>query len=272
MCDAPSTGKNLARPVPDPLLEVRDLHYSYPDGSPALDGVSLSLGRDEKLALVGANGSGKSTLLAHLAGCFPLSGGDVLLFGRSVGSDLNRLRKVVGLIFQDPDDQLFMPRVLEDVAFGLVSHGMDPAEAHERAGAVLETLSVPHLANRLPHRLSGGEKRMVALAGILAMSPEIVVLDEPTSALDPRARKLVIEVLKSLEQPMILATHDLDMALDICTRALVMNKGRVVAAGELPALLKNESLLRENGLELPLRYGTSALGRDLSGRVLSTFF
>jgi cobalt/nickel transport system ATP-binding protein len=232
------------------------LRYSYPDGSPALQGVNFSIKRGEKLALVGANGSGKSTLLAHLAGCFPLSGpGGVRLFGRPV-TDLERLRKVVGLVFQDSDDQLFMPRVLEDVAFGLVAHGMEVAEAHERARVVLEDLFAAHLASRLPHRLSGGEKRIVALAGILVMRPEIVLLDEPSSGLDPRARRRVIEVLRSLERPMILATHDLDMALDVCTRALIMSEGKIAAEGTLPDLLKDEALLLENGLELPPRYSS----------------
>ncbi|MDR2179146.1 MAG: energy-coupling factor ABC transporter ATP-binding protein [Synergistaceae bacterium] len=234
---------------------MKNLCYRYPDGAAALNGVDFSLLEGEKLALVGANGSGKSTLLTHLAGCIPLGGtGDILLSGRSVGSDLERLRRVVGLIFQDPDDQLFMPNVLEDVAFGLVSRGMEVSQAHRRALAVLETLSAPHLASRLPHRLSGGEKRVVALAGILAMQPEIVALDEPSSGLDPRARRRVIEILKALDRPMILATHDLDMALDVCTRALVMNQGKIAAEGELPGLLQNESLLLENGLELPPRF------------------
>jgi cobalt/nickel transport system ATP-binding protein len=204
------------------------------------------------LALIGANGSGKSTLLAHLAGCFPFDGsGEIRLFGQSVGSDLERLRKAVGLIFQDSDDQLFMPSVLEDVAFGLVARGMKVAVAHERALAVLETLSAAQLASRLPHRLSGGEKRVVALAGILVTQPEIIVLDEPSSGLDPQARRRVIEMLQALDRPMILATHDLDMALDVCTRALVMNEGRITADGNLPDLLKDEPLLLENGLELP---------------------
>jgi cobalt/nickel transport system ATP-binding protein len=237
------------------LLEVQDLRYRYPDGSPALNGVNLSLGRGEKLAVIGPNGSGKSTLLAHLAGCFsvPAENGGIVLFGQPAGADPHRLRGAVGLIFQDPDDQLFMPRVLEDVAFGLVSRGMDVAEAHERALSTLETLSVAHLANRPPHRLSGGEKRMVALAGILAADPEIVALDEPTSTLDPRARRRVIEVLKSLGKPMVLATHDLDMVLDLCSRAVVMNGGRIAAEGPLPALLTDETLLRRNGLEAPPR-------------------
>lgn len=237
------------------LLEVKDLVYRYPDGSPALNGVSFALGRNEKLAVIGANGSGKSTLLAHLAGCLPAGKGEIALADSKV-VDLASLRDAVGLIFQDPDDQLFMPRVLEDVAFGLVAARKMPVEdAHRRAMKVLETLAVVHLANRPPHRLSGGEKRMIALAGILAMEPRIVVLDEPSAALDPRARKRVIDVLKALDKPLILATHDLDMALDVCTRALVMNEGRVAATGDLPDLLRDESLLHANGLELPLRYG-----------------
>jgi cobalt/nickel transport system ATP-binding protein len=233
------------------LLEVKNLFYSYPDGNPALNGVSLRLNQNEKLAVIGANGSGKSTLLTHLAGCFTVTRGEILLSGETAGTDLERLRKAVGLIFQEPDDQLFMPRALEDVAFGLAARGVETARAHERAAAVLESLSAAHLANRPPHRLSGGEKRLIALAGILVMDPEIIVLDEPSAALDPRARRRVIEILKALERPMILATHDLGMALDICGRALIMNGGRIAAEGELPNLLRDEALLRENGLEPP---------------------
>jgi cobalt/nickel transport system ATP-binding protein len=233
-----------------PLLDVSELHYAYPDGSPALNGASLSLARGEKLALLGANGSGKSTLLAHLAGCYPLEReGIIRLSGRPAG--MEDLRKAVGLIFQDPDDHLFMPRVLEDVAFGLVAGGMEVVRAHERARETLETLLASQLENRLPHRLSGGEKRIVALAGILAMRPEIVALDEPTAAIDPRARGRVIQVLKELERPMILATHDLDMAAAVCSRALVMNVGRVAAQGPLPGLLRDKALLIENGLLSP---------------------
>ena len=237
-----------------PLLEVKDICYSYPDGSPALNGVSFCVSRGEKLALVGANGSGKSTLAAHLAGCYAAGKGEILLEGKTVGGDIKILREMVGLIFQEPDDQLFMPRVLEDVAFGVVSRGTNVAEAHELASKTLQTLNIGHLENRPPHRLSGGEKRMVALAGILVMQPDIVVLDEPSAALDPGSRRRVIEVLTKLNKTVILATHDLDMALDVCTRALVMNKGRVSAVGALPELFKNERLLHENGLELPLRY------------------
>ena len=234
-------------------LEVCGLCYAYPDGHRALDGVSFALGRGEKLALVGPNGSGKSTLMLHLAGCIAAQTGTVSLEGVPVGKDLKRLREAVGLIFQDPGDQLFMPQVVEDVAFGPVAHGVPVEEAHARAWEVLESLNVGHLAERPPHRLSGGEKRMVALAGILVMRPEIVVLDEPSAALDPRARLRVIEVLRELDKPLILATHDLDMALDVCGRAIVLYEGRVAADGDLGSILGDEALLRQNGLELPLR-------------------
>ncbi|NLL35940.1 MAG: ABC transporter ATP-binding protein [Fretibacterium sp.] len=240
----------------EPLLEVRDLHHSYPDGHPSLNGVFFELYPGEKLALVGPNGSGKSTLLLHLAGCLAAQKGAVLLRGRPVGNELKLLREAVGLIFQEPDDQLFMPQVLEDVAFGLVARGMGTALAHERAEAVLDALNISHLASRPPHRLSGGEKRLVALAGILAMSPEMVVLDEPSAALDPRARRRVIELLQELDTPLILATHDLDMALDVCGRAVLLYEGRVVAEGRAEKLLGDEVLLCRNGLELPLSLST----------------
>ena len=239
-------------------LEVCGLCYAYPDGHRALDGVSFALGRGEKLALVGPNGSGKSTLMLHLAGCIAAQTGTVSLEGVPVGKDLKRLREAVGLIFQDPDDQLFMPQVVEDVAFGPVAHGVPVEEAHARALEVLESLNVGRLAERPPHRLSGGEKRMAALAGILVMRPEIVVLDEPSAALDPRARRRVIEVLQELDKSLILATHDLDMALDVCGRAIVLYEGRVAADGDLGTILGDEALLRRNGLELPLRCAAAA--------------
>lgn len=236
------------------FLEARNLHYAYPDGHSALNGIDFTLKAGEKLALVGANGSGKSTLMLHLSGCIAAQKGEIRLRGNPVGNDLKSLRNAVGLIFQDPDDQLFMPQVLEDVAFGLVAHGSGVPEAHEKAMATLKMLGVEHLATRPPHRLSGGEKRMVALAGILVMDPDIVVLDEPSAALDPRARLRVIDVIRNLEKTLILATHDLDMALDVCERAIVLNRGNVSLDGRLPGLLQDERLLHENGLELPLRY------------------
>lgn len=255
-------------PERDYVLEVRGLRYAYPDGTvapagtgalsgtggrEALKGVSLVLGAGEKLALVGPNGSGKSTLLLHLAGAILIQSGEVLLHGEPVGGDMTRLRGAVGLIFQEPDDQLFMPRVVEDVAFGLVTRGVPVAEAQARALEMLESLGIAHLAERPPHRLSGGEKRIVSLAGILVMAPEVLALDEPTAALDSQARRRVIRCLQSMEGPMILATHDLDMALDVCARAVVLHEGRVPAEGALPGLFRDEALLERCGLEPPPR-------------------
>ena len=236
-------------------LEIKDLYYSYPDGHNALNGVNLNFAQGERVALIGANGSGKSTLLLHIAGALAAQKGGILLNNKLINSkNLGELRKVTGLIFQEPDDQLFMPSVLEDVCFGLIANNIKQDEAEERALKVLDDLNILHLASRPPHRLSGGEKRMAALAGILVMQPEILILDEPSAALDPKARRLVINTLNKLNQTILLATHDLDMALDVCERAVILNSGQVSASGKLPELLQDEKLLIQNGLELPLRY------------------
>ncbi len=235
------------------LLEVRGLHYAYPGGNEALKGVSLSLSAGERVALVGANGSGKSTLLLHLAGALSAPEGTLLLHGGPAGEQ--RLREAVGLIFQETDDQLLMPQVLEDAAFGLVARGMPAAEAQTKALETLKKLGAAHLADRPPHRLSGGEKRMAALAGILVTEPEVLALDEPTAALDPQARRRVINLLRTMSTACLLATHDLDMALDVCTRAVILCGGRVTAEGPLPDLFRDRALLERCGLELPLRYG-----------------
>ena len=236
------------------VLEAKELQYDYPDGTSALQGLSIRLHEGEKLALLGANGSGKSTLMLHLSGCLSAASGEVLLHGEPVGSDLGRLRGAVGMIFQEPDDQLFMPTVAEDTAFGLVAGGMDSGCARKEALQMLERLSISHLAERPPHRLSGGEKRLVALAGILVMNPAVVVLDEPSASLDPRGRRRVTELLQELKKPLLLASHDLDMALDICERAVIISGGRAAAEGASNEILKDEKLLSSCGLELPLRY------------------
>ncbi|MGI6075789.1 MAG: energy-coupling factor ABC transporter ATP-binding protein [Pyramidobacter sp.] len=238
--------------ITDFPLETRNLRYTYPDGHCALKGVTFRLRKNEKLALVGPNGSGKSTLLLHLAGGIAVDDGEILLHGAPTAPQ--DLRRAVGLIFQDPDDQLFMPQVVDDVAFGPLARGVPAAEARKRALAMLERLGAKHLVDRAPHRLSGGEKRLAALAGILVMEPDVLVLDEPTSALDPRARRLVIETLRALPQSMILCTHDLDMALDLCSRAMILCDGAITAEGALPELFRDKDLLERNGLELPLRY------------------
>lgn len=233
------------------MLEVVGLKYSYPDGHCALRGVTFTIGDGEKVALVGANGSGKSTMLLHLAGALRVQEGRVSFRG---DDSQETLRRNVGLTFQEADDQILMPSVLEDVAFSLVAGGMGTKLAHERAMSVLVSLGVGHLSSRPPHKLSGGEKRMVSFAGVLAAEPEVLALDEPSAGLDPRARRRVIEFLRNSRETILLASHDLDMALDVCTRAIILRDGLVAAVGELPGLFTNRELLEANGLELPLRY------------------
>lgn len=227
------------------MLEVHDLHYRYEDGflsDEALKGITFKLNDGEKIALVGANGSGKSTLLLHLAGALKVQTGKIILNAST------------GLIFQDSDDQLLMPSVIEDVSFTLTANGMNRRHAHERANEILSELGISHLSNRPPHKLSGGEKRMVTIAGVLASEPDVLLLDEPTSGLDPRARRRVINFLRDSEKTILLASHDLDLTLDVCTRAIILRDGLIAAEGELPELFMNQNLLEDNGLELPLRY------------------
>ena len=233
------------------MLRVENLRYRYPDGHEALRGISLTVHEGEKVALVGANGSGKSTLLLHIAGAVKVQEGRITFRGQE---SQEVLRKNIGLTFQDADDQLLMPSVLEDVAFSLVAGGINRHEAHERARGILDSLGITHLSERPPHRLSGGEKRIVSFAGILAGEPEVLALDEPSSALDPRARRMVIDFLRRSEHTIILATHDLDMALDVCSRAVILNEGVAACEGALPELFTNHEILEANGLELPLRY------------------
>ncbi|MDR1514840.1 MAG: energy-coupling factor ABC transporter ATP-binding protein [Synergistaceae bacterium] len=230
------------------LLTVKNLSYDYPDGTPALRGLSLDLEEGAKMAVVGSNGSGKSTLLLHLAGCFAPQRGEISLRGKAVGENLQALKDAIGMVFQEPDDQLFMPSVAMDAAFGLIARKVKPESALATAQACLERLGIAHLANRPPHRLSSGEKRLAAIAGILAMNPEIILLDEPSAALDPRARRQLISILKGLGKSMIIATHDLEMAKTVCDSAIVIQSGRVAAEGSPDKLLGCEKLLEECGL------------------------
>ena len=225
------------------MLEIKNLRYTYPDNHEALKGVSFELKAGEKIALVGANGSGKSTLLLHIAGAIELQSGKIFCDNQRVG-----------LVFQEADDQLLMPSVLEDTAFNLIASGMQITQAHEIADKILSSLGISHLRDRPPHKLSGGEKRLVTFAGVLASSPDILALDEPTAGLDPRARRRVINFLRDSDKTILLASHDLDMTLDVCSRAIILNDGRVSAEGLLPELFMNRELLEANGLELPLRY------------------
>ena len=227
------------------LLKVQNLYYKYPDGHEALKNVSFEINSGEKIALVGANGSGKSTLLLILAGAMEQTDGKIF-FDDSEDSDFRR--KKTGLIFQDSDDQILMPSVIEDVAFSPVSDGMNVDEAHELAKKILGSLGIGHLAYRVPHKLSGGEKRMVTFAGTLAASPELLLLDEPTAALDPAARHRVIKFLKETKTAFLLATHDLEMAREVCRYTLIMSHGEISAKGALPGLFDDEKLLARNNL------------------------
>ncbi len=227
------------------LLKVQNLCYKYPDNHEALKNINFEINHGEKIALVGANGSGKSTLLLILAGAMEQTDGKIFLSG-SENSEFRR--KKTGLIFQDADDQILMPSVIEDVAFSPVADGMNVNEAHELAAKILKSLWIEHLADRVPHKLSGGEKRMVTFAGTLASSPELLLLDEPTAALDPLGRWKVIKFLKDTQKAALLATHDLDIAREVCSSALIMSHGKIAAQGNLPEIFNDEKLLARYNL------------------------
>jgi cobalt/nickel transport system ATP-binding protein len=234
-------------------IDVEGLRFAYPDGTPALADVSFHASHGESIAIVGANGAGKSTLLMHLTGLLaPQSGsvriGEVPVMRSTVGD----IRRSVGMVFQDPDDQLFMPSVYEDVAFGPINLGLPEADVTARVNDALERVGALKLKDRPPHRLSGGEKRAVSIATVLAMCPSVLVLDEPTSNLDPRARRRLIGLLVSFEHTKIVATHDLDLALDVCERTIVMRDGLITADGPTAAIFADDELLASSGLERPL--------------------
>jgi cobalt/nickel transport system ATP-binding protein len=234
-------------------ISVVDLGFSYPDGTVALDTISFEVGHGESIAIVGANGAGKSTLLMHLNGLLSPARGTIRIGDVPVLKDtLPDIRKTVGMVFQDPDDQLFMPTVREDVAFGPMNLGLPSDEVDTRVADALERVGATRLSGRPPYRLSGGEKRAVAIASVLAMRPDILVMDEPSSNLDPRARRRLIELLRTFEHTKIIATHDLDMALDLCERTIVISGGTVTADGPTRDVFANDPLLETCGLERPL--------------------
>lgn len=239
-----------------PSLEVTGLAYAYPDGHQALFGVDLRVARGERVALLGPNGAGKTTLVLHLNGILSGGLGSVRVAGLEVRRDtLTEIRRRVGIVFQDPDDQLFMPTVRDDVAFGPANFGVRGPELYERVDAALATVGMSASANRPPHHLSFGERRRVALATVLAMEPEILVLDEPTSNLDPASRRELADVLRRLDITVLMVTHDLPYALELCERSILLSDGVVVAEGQTPELLSDDALLRAHRLELP--YGFS---------------
>lgn len=236
------------------IVEAKGLHYSYPDGKHALQGVSFLITHGESVAVVGANGAGKSTLLMHLNGHMLPQKGALRVGDYPVTKETSHhIRRSVGMVFQDSDDQLFMPTVFDDVAFGPLNLGLPPAEIESRVKSTLETVGILHLIRRPTHRLSGGEKRAVAIATVLSMAPDILVMDEPTAGLDPRSRRRFIELLKSFHHTKIIATHDLEMVLDLCERTIIMCAGEVIADGKSEDILRDDELLERSGLEKPVR-------------------
>lgn len=235
------------------MIDVKHLSVSYSDGTQALRDVTFHIGKEERVALVGTNGAGKSTLLLSLVGIMQPESGEITVAGMPVGKKtLSAVRAAAGMVFQNPDDQLFMTKVADDLAFGPRNYGVPEPEIEARIDMILADLRISHLRDRMPHKLSGGEKRSVALGSVLAMQPEILLLDEPSSFLDPRARRNMIAVLRELPQTKLIATHDLDMALDLCTRVLVLNDSTMIADGTPEEILLNEQLMQDCGLELPL--------------------
>jgi len=233
------------------VIQVRSLSYAYPDGHVALQNVSLQLCQGDKVALVGPNGAGKSTLMLHLNGI--LSGqGEVKVGNLPLSQDnLPVIRAMVGLVFQNPDDQLFSPTVFEDIAFGPLHMGLPEAEVRGRVEQALEAVQMSSYRDRLSHHLSVGEKKRIAIATVLSMNPSILVLDEPTAGLDPRARRKLISLLRELPITMLVSTHDMAMVRELFPRTIIMDEGCVVADGLTMDILKDESLLQAHGLEMP---------------------
>ncbi len=232
-------------------LDIQDLHFSYPDGRKALRGVSLFINPGEKTALVGPNGSGKSTLLLHLNGI--LRGeGEVHVCGKELTDEsLRQIRALVGLVFQDPDDQLFSQSVYEDVAFGPLYMGLPKEGIAQKVRQALEDVGMAGSEKRVPHHLSEGEKKRVAIATVLSMDPEVLVLDEPTAGLDPRGRRELIQLLRGLPQTMLVATHDMRMVAELFERTVIIDGGQVVGDGPTAQILAEPHLLERHGLEAP---------------------
>ena len=232
-------------------LAVENLSFHYPDGHPALTGVSLQISRGEKVALVGPNGAGKSTLMLHLNGILGHDSSIQVAGLPLTKANLPIIRAKVGLVFQNPDDQLFSPTVFEDVAFGPLHMGLPEAEVRARVARALEQVRMSQYAERLSYHLSVGEKKRIAIATVLAMDPEILVLDEPSAGLDPRARRSLITLLRELPLTMLISTHDMLMVRELFPRMVIMDEGRVVADGPTEMLLANVELLEAHGLERP---------------------
>lgn len=234
------------------LVEVRNLQHVYQDGTVAIRDVSFRITHGESVAIIGANGAGKSTLLLHLNGCLEATSGQIRIGDTPLSrGTLPDIRRTIGMVFQNPDDQLFMPTVFEDVAFGPLNLGLSGSDVEQRVTEALDRVGAGHLRGKPPYHLSGGEKKRVAIATVLAMSPDILVMDEPTSGLDPFARRQLLSLLREFQHTKIFTSHDLDMVLDLCQRTIVLHEGTIAADGPTGEVFRDEALLAACRLEKP---------------------
>ncbi len=234
------------------MLTFENVSFSYPGGSPVLEGITFEVKDGEKVGLIGANGAGKSTLMKCIPGLLDASG-DITAAGLKVcRENIAEVRKKVGYVLQDSDNQMFMPKVIDDMIFGPVNYGLSREEAEAQADRVLRELDIERLRDRYNHRISGGEKRMAAIATVLTMEPDIMLMDEPSSSLDPKNRRALINTINKLERTMLIATHDLDMILDTCSRVILLDQGKLIAEGSAQEILRDRELLESHSLELPL--------------------
>jgi len=235
------------------IVELKELRHTYPDGTVALDGVSFIITHGESVGIIGANGAGKSTLLLHLNGYLAPTSGEIEIGHTPITKEtLPKIRRTVGMVFQDPDDQLFMPTVFDDVAFGPFNLGLSAATVEERVTTALAKVDAGHLRDKPPYHLSGGEKKRVAIATVLSMEPDILVMDEPTNGLDPFGRRQLMRLMKEFHHTKIFTSHDLDMVMELCDRVIVLGRGRVRADGTPLEIFSNQQLLNECRLEKPL--------------------
>ena len=234
------------------MIEMKQVSFSYEKDRPVLQKLSFRIEEGEAVGLIGANGAGKSTVMKLLLGLLSPNEGEVLVDGAAVGKKtLGEVRRKLGFVLQNSDNQMFMPTVYEDMIFAPLNYGLSREEAERRVDAVLEQLGLQELKHRHNHRISGGEKRMAAIATILAMEPEVILMDEPSSALDPYNRRLVINTIRALPQTKLITSHDLDMILDTCRRVILLDRGRIVADGPADEILRNKELLEAHRMELP---------------------
>lgn len=233
------------------MIEFKNVSFCYEKEHPVLKNMSFSIEKGEAVGLIGANGAGKSSMLKVLLGLLPHEG-EILVNGIPLcKQNLAEIRRILGFVLQNSDNQMFMPTVFDDMMFGLLNYGMSKEDAEHRVDAVLEQLDLTQLKNKYNHKISGGEKRMAAIATVLAMEPEVIIMDEPSVSLDPYNRRAVINVINSLTQTKIIASHDLDMIMETCRRVILISDGQIVASGAAMDILRDKELLESNRMELP---------------------